>query len=617
MTAPTQKETNILLLGETGVGKSTFINAFYNYLRFDTLNEALSENMEVLIPSKFTITDENYEYKTIKIGNNDDSNEEFDNTGMSATQTCREYKFDLGDMIVRLIDSPGIGDTRGIDKDKENFDNILKFISHYEYLNGICILLKPNNARLTVLFRFCIQELLSHLHKSAKDNIVFCFTNCRGTLYRPGDTLPALQEELRKLEQRSGVEIKTKKDTMYCFDNESFRFLAASKGGVRFEEMDETNFTKSWERSVEESVRLLKYICFLNPHQVQDTLTLNEARKIVILLAKPIANIEQLIQININLIKDRQNEINSCTKSIRDLNKRLYVPQKALEPKQLGYPRTICTNCNTEVVDNKINYKSHCHPHCYLNGVSVEVVNNVALLKCAAIRRDDGICYECGCSYKVHMHITYDVDYITIKVVDKTVEEQIKNKKTFREQKEIALKNCEKLRKQQESEKKKITEINIKFAQFLRQSAIATFNDTYAEYLDHFIREEKIKKSHDPANYNDAIIEGLEETRNEYLTKIEIIKKAIATNDPTNKLITPEDIKSYEEELYSLKINGAALKEMKSLAERGQLIVFKQYQSKISNYKSARKSSSKIFNRIFNGFRSKDDYPNCSDSRCG
>ncbi|CAG8843022.1 25939_t:CDS:1, partial [Racocetra persica] len=53
------------------------------------------------------------------------------------------------DMVIRFIDSPEIGDTRGVGKDKENFENILKYISNYEYLNGICILLKPNNARLT------------------------------------------------------------------------------------------------------------------------------------------------------------------------------------------------------------------------------------------------------------------------------------------------------------------------------------------------------------------------------------------------------------------------------------------------------------------------------------
>ncbi len=66
-----------------------------------------------------------------------------------------------------------------LNKDKENFDNLIKYISKYEYLDAICILRKPNNSRLGVAFRFYLKELLSNLHKGAKDNIIFCFTNSR------------------------------------------------------------------------------------------------------------------------------------------------------------------------------------------------------------------------------------------------------------------------------------------------------------------------------------------------------------------------------------------------------------------------------------------------------
>jgi hypothetical protein len=74
----------------------------------------------------------------------------------------------------------------GLDKDELNFKNIMWSISSYKHLNGILILVKPNSARLTVAFKYCINELLKHLHKDAARNIVFCFTNSSGTNYEEG-----------------------------------------------------------------------------------------------------------------------------------------------------------------------------------------------------------------------------------------------------------------------------------------------------------------------------------------------------------------------------------------------------------------------------------------------
>jgi GTPase SAR1 family protein len=566
------EEINVLLLGGTGVGKSTFINAFVNYLKFDTLDDAKAGNMEVLISSKFTITDCNYETKTIKIGN-DDSNERLKNIGMSSTQECKSYVFQAAEnKVVRLIDVPSIDENN----DKKKFENILKYISYYRYLNGICILLKPNEPRLlNVTFKFCIQELLLHLHRNAKDNIIFCFTNARGTFYRPGDTLPPLKKQLRDLKERSGVEIKTNQDTIYCFDNESFRFLAAIKKGILYTETDEQNFAGSWKKSVNESLRLIEYLVTRPPHAVKDTLSLNNSRNIVVLLSKPLAEIRQLIQTNIKLIKEQQNEIANSNQTIEELKDQLYIPQIDLEPVTLGYPRTVCASIGCvrslridQTNISKIDYITHCHPHCYdLDGVTCNQVVNPALRRCQ-VMNPDGNCSNCGCKWDKHMHITYENKQVTKKIIDQNVVLQISKKKSDQETKIAIIEDYQRRVNQLQIEQHTINEISLKFAQFLRQNAIAAFNDAYADYLDHFIIEEKIKKSADPSRYDDdEIFKGLEATKRSYLEQIEVIRKAIENNDPSTPTISTNDIVKLEQQLYNLPINGHTLKKIKDKSD--------------------------------------------------
>jgi predicted GTPase len=114
------KDINILLLGETGVGKTTFINAFFNYLVYDTLDAALQGEMQVLIPSDFSVADsETHNLTKITIGIRD-KNELCEENGQYQTQGCKSYLFSIGDRYLRLIDTPGVGDCRGVEQPRSN-----------------------------------------------------------------------------------------------------------------------------------------------------------------------------------------------------------------------------------------------------------------------------------------------------------------------------------------------------------------------------------------------------------------------------------------------------------------------------------------------------------------
>ena len=257
------RSINILLLGESGAGKSTFINALANYLIYDTLREA-ERKPTVLIPVSFIMTvGVDFQECQVKFGGMDTlSNEVHDCSTQSVTQHCKSYVFTLKEndgqrVKLRIIDTPGIGDVRGTAQDDINMQHILSYMNNLTHLDAVCILMKPNNARLNVFFRSCLIQLFDLLGENARDRIVFCFTNARSTFYTPGNTGPLLKEFLKTLPVR---DIPFKKTNTFCFDSESFRYLIAKLNRITFKSDEEKDYQESWERSSAESKRFLEHI---------------------------------------------------------------------------------------------------------------------------------------------------------------------------------------------------------------------------------------------------------------------------------------------------------------------------------------------------------------------
>ena len=318
---------NVLLLGESGVGKSTFINAIVNYLSFDTVENACSSRSLVVMPVSFLITvGDHFKEQIIKFGG-EDSNENFHHPGQSVTQHCRSYVFTIGSRTkLRLIDTPGMGDTRGIAQDDLNMQHILSYISHLSHLNAICILLKPNESKLNIVFRSYFSQLLNFLGKDVQHHIIFCFTHTRTTFYAPGDTGPLL---ISMLKSYSFDQVSFKKSNTFCFDNESFRYLIACQNGINFDEHQKNEYKKSWENSVRESNRLLQYICNeMEPYSQKNWNSIEHAR----------------LQIN-RIVRPLLETIKNSMRNKILLEKASSKPLIELKPNLVSSNSTVCIEC--------------------------------------------------------------------------------------------------------------------------------------------------------------------------------------------------------------------------------------------------------------------------------
>lgn len=567
-------------------------------MTFDSLQDAEAHDLCTIIPSEFTVCDA--DFNEITVSTLTDANEE-QKAGQSATQECKVYPFTLGDVLIRLIDTPGIGDTRGVEQDKKNFQNILSTLSYLHELHGICILLKPNNARLTVMFRFCIKELLTYLHRDASHNIMFCFTNCRGTFYRPGDTLPALKNLLKENED---VIIPISQQTIYCYDSEAYRFLAAVKnlsGSVNFPDDERDNFSKSWEKSITETKRMIKHIYQLKPHPIQNTLNLNHARELVVQLTRPLAEISKTINTNKEVIKDHIAEIERTDATIEELEKQRFCNKKELEITRIPYPKTVCTNsaCTTLYGTDfiQIKYRTICHSPCGLSGVSSDVVGHHGLIGCTAINSNTSNCYKCGHSYREHMHIYFDSQEVTKQVESETIKQALQENMSAAEVKKKMIEERQKDIDEYDDELKQIEMASVQFAAFLKHNAITPYNDAMLEYMDHLIKEEEKKIK---VGGRQQTLDLMQLSRDSYQKQTEILDKEMARGDSAN-VLNPSDVDKVVKKLYGLKHNGKSIKDALDAVKNSHGKIH-QYQEVISKYKPPKQKKSGALSSIKNFF---------------
>ncbi|OXA43081.1 GTP-binding protein A [Folsomia candida] len=288
---------NILLLGETGAGKSTFINGLATYFTYPTIDDAKKNPFNPIIPIKFEVAG-----NTVEVGL--DKNESGE-TGKSCTQQPRTYVMGWNGLAIRILDTPGIGDTRGVEQDQTNFTMILEHIKGYNYIHGICVFINSCQSRLTPFFRSCIKQLLAHLHQDAINNIVFVVTHGAPS-FDPAVSIGTLKSIL--MQDLADVSIDINEKTVYCVDNDAVKYLAQKAANIPFakEAKAANSAADSWEETYEQINRLFSVFQMMTPHDTTKTYSLNQTREICLALGGPLADCtKRVLEAQANILQKK------------------------------------------------------------------------------------------------------------------------------------------------------------------------------------------------------------------------------------------------------------------------------------------------------------------------
>ena len=409
----------MLLIGETGSGKTSFLNFICNAERIQAVGYvSASKDFRPFHDIKL----ENAEARKME----------------SKTSGAKLYQMTICGLNVGVIDSPGFGDSRGLDQDKKNAREIVRALNEEEYVNCICLIINGRTSRMSATLKYVMSEITSILPRVVLDNIIVVFTNSADPL--------DVNFDVRALEEFFGQPITA--DRVFCIENPYCRFeKAREKQHSLPEEMITEGLSKTFERAGEMLVKFHKSIAefdAVHTHHFENLYRKKqEIEKKTVSLLTDYDNQKELEA----KIKQVEEEVEAATRSMH-LNK--------------DYTATLTVTRWIQVQTDRHNTLcsargcfSNCHAPCTLpKSLDKEVIK-----RCASMDASD-VCTVCHHPYKLHYHqeIEHKKESEEVEFIDEETQRRFLEAKGTEEGKRILLSKCMQKRSAAIEERKRLTQ---------------------------------------------------------------------------------------------------------------------------------------------------------------
>ncbi|KAJ3109280.1 hypothetical protein HDU97_007774 [Phlyctochytrium planicorne] len=586
-------DIRVLVLGQSGCGKSTTIDFIFNSHLFKDLPDAILNNLKMVAPIPVTFQADGYgklqpdgsilpsTSAGIMFGDvstvSDRENINF--SGKSATKICTQYIFVIYGRKVIFIDCPGALDTAGFVKDLENAEHIVNFISNSKYLSAVLLVMKPNEERITSEVMCSVIQSLENLNRDLANNIFLAFTCSSTTNFALAGTEAVLQKVQDSLASPRSKLNLLDRDRMFFLDHNGFRLAVAYANGFVLANDDDGELYRSveyqWRRSSEESYRLIRELLLIPKASTKGMKELFHSKTFINNIADVLVRIVLASDDSVAAIKAIQLELMKAIERGEDLNQKLMVPKTVAEVVRLDHPITVCTESTcSEVVptgdagsSNVIKF-SVCHDLCWLEGVTQNCISPPDLEYCTVMQ--DRKCTTCAsnghtCSVEMHMHMVTEVKTHTTMVEHPGVLKALRQNNALVNQNSSLQAFYKDEIEAIESEKERITKACALFVSFILSKSLITPNDSIVNHLETDIEVLERFPVKTPSQVNQlASVKAMKKRYEEELKLLEEYRNSGASEES----IDVERIDHELEELYNLPRYGDSIRKcVKQLRE--------------------------------------------------